>query len=325
MVGSPEAVRNLCDAVAGERSLGMQVAGVCVPESELDRAVAMGLPVVGDLDHVADAAREWDCDAVAVTGADASRQSFVRQVAWSLEGVPVDLLVHPGLVDVARPRMHIQSYTGLALLHVEQPHFTGWRRRVKRVTDIVLTSVGLLMIAPLLLIVALLIKVDDPKGPVIFRQRRVGIGGNPFTMYKFRSMAVDAEQRLAELKEHNEGAGPLFKIEDDPRVTRIGKFLRRYSLDELPQLFNVLTGSMSLVGPRPPLQTEVDEYADHIRRRLKVTPGVTGLWQVSGRSLLTWDESVRIDLNYVENWSLWLDLQIIFRTAYAVLAKKGAY
>jgi lipopolysaccharide/colanic/teichoic acid biosynthesis glycosyltransferase len=144
-------------------------------------------------------------------------------------------------------------------------------------------------------------------------------------MYKFRSMVVDAEKRLADLKAKNEGAGPLFKIENDPRVTRIGRILRKYSLDELPQLFNVLAGSMSLVGPRPPLQAEVDEYAADIRRRLKVVPGLTGLWQVSGRSLLTWEESVRLDLRYVENWSMRLDLLIIWKTAFAVLAKRGAF
>jgi lipopolysaccharide/colanic/teichoic acid biosynthesis glycosyltransferase len=169
------------------------------------------------------------------------------------------------------------------------------------------------------------IKLDDRRGPVFFRQTRVGIDGKLFTMWKFRSMVVDAEQRLTQLRDQNEGAGPLFKIEEDPRITRIGHFLRKYSLDELPQLFNVLAGSMSLVGPRPPLQSEVDAYADHIRRRLKVIPGLTGLWQVSGRSMLSWEESVRLDLRYVENWSMLLDLQILWKTAFAVLAKKGAF
>ncbi|SDS49966.1 sugar transferase [Microlunatus soli] len=325
MVGGPEAVDELCRAVERERGMGMRIAGVCVPAGSVDRAKAMGLPVLGDIEHVAEAATELNCDAVAVTGADATRQSFLRQLAWSLEGVDVDLFVHPGLIDVARPRMHIQPYSGLPMLHVEQPHFTGLPRHVKRATDIVLTSLGLLFISPLLAAVAIAVKLEDRRGPVIFKQSRVGIDGKPFTMYKFRSMVVDAEKRLAELKDSNEGAGPLFKISNDPRVTRVGHFLRRYSLDELPQLFNVLGGSMSLVGPRPPLQSEVDAYAEDIRRRLKVMPGVTGLWQVSGRSMLSWEESVRLDLRYVENWSFGLDLQILARTAYAVLAKKGAY
>ncbi|GAB3920814.1 exopolysaccharide biosynthesis polyprenyl glycosylphosphotransferase [Microlunatus endophyticus] len=324
MVGSPEAVQELCAAVERERTMGMRVAGVCVPAAELDRAREMGLPVAGDLDHVAAIASELDCHAVAVTGADAMRPTFVRSLAWSLESVDVDLLVHPGLVDVARPRMHIQTYSSTAMLHVEQPHFDGFTRRIKRAMDIAITSVGLLVIAPLLAIVALVIKLDD-RGPIVFRQTRIGIDGKPFTMLKFRSMCVDAEQKLAALMAENEGAGPLFKIEHDPRITRVGRILRKYSIDELPQLFNVLSGSMSLVGPRPPLQSEVDEYAESVRRRLKVVPGLTGLWQVSGRSLLTWEESVRLDLKYVENWSIGLDLAIIFKTAYAVFAKRGAF
>jgi exopolysaccharide biosynthesis polyprenyl glycosylphosphotransferase len=190
--------------------------------------------------------------------------------------------------------------------------------------DLVITGIGLLMISPLLGLIAILIKIDD-RGPVIFKQTRIGIDGKPFTMLKFRSMCTDAEEKLAALKAQNEGAGPLFKMENDPRITRVGRILRKYSLDELPQLFNVLAGSMSLVGPRPPLKSEVDEYADPVRRRLKVVPGLTGLWQVSGRSLLSWEESVRLDLRYVENWSIGLDLLILFKTAYAVLAKRGAF
>ena len=172
--------------------------------------------------------------------------------------------------------------------------------------------------------IALAIKLGDG-GPVLFRQARVGLDGSTFTMLKFRSMRMDAEARLAELRSTNPNIGMMFKLQDDPRITRVGSFLRRYSLDELPQLFNVLGGSMSLVGPRPPLQSEVDGYEDHARRRLLVTPGVTGLWQVSGRSLLSWEETVRLDLRYVENWSLTLDLLILWKTIYAVAARKGAF
>jgi exopolysaccharide biosynthesis polyprenyl glycosylphosphotransferase len=323
MVGSSEAVRDLCEAVEREPSMGMRVAGVCVPTRDLQRARDMGLPVAGDIDHAAEIAATLDCHAVAVTGADAMRTTFVRNLAWSLEGVDAELLVHPGLVDVARPRMHIRAYS-TPMLHVEQPHFDGWTRRIKRLMDLVITGIGLLMISPLLGLIAILIKIDD-RGPVIFKQTRIGIDGKPFTMLKFRSMCTDAEEKLAALKAQNEGAGPLFKMENDPRITRVGRILRKYSLDELPQLFNVLAGSMSLVGPRPPLKSEVDEYADPVRRRLKVVPGLTGLWQVSGRSLLSWEESVRLDLRYVENWSIGLDLLILFKTAYAVLAKRGAF
>jgi lipopolysaccharide/colanic/teichoic acid biosynthesis glycosyltransferase len=180
------------------------------------------------------------------------------------------------------------------------------------------------MASPAMILVALLIKLDNP-GPVLFRQERVGMEGNRFFMIKFRSMVVDAEGRLAEFARQNEGSGPLFKIKNDPRVTRLGAFLRRFSVDELPQLLNVLSGSMSLVGPRPPLPAEVEVYESDVRRRLLVKPGLTGLWQVSGRSNLSWQDSVRLDLYYVENWSLAGDLVIILRTVRAVFGSTGAY
>jgi lipopolysaccharide/colanic/teichoic acid biosynthesis glycosyltransferase len=184
--------------------------------------------------------------------------------------------------------------------------------------------VGLVVISPVLLAIAAAVKLNDG-GPVIFRQTRVGLDGTTFTMLKFRSMHVNAEERLAELRARNPLMGTMFKMQEDPRITRIGKFLRKFSMDELPQLFNVLAGSMSLVGPRPPLQSEVDKYEDHARRRLLVTPGLTGLWQVSGRSLLSWEETVRLDLRYVENWTLTLDLLILWKTLYAVATKRGAF
>jgi exopolysaccharide biosynthesis polyprenyl glycosylphosphotransferase len=325
LVGSPEAVLELRDEMQRGGGAGMSLAGVCVPASEQYRAEQMGLSVVGDIDEVAHVADWLDCHAVAVTGADASRQSFIRQLAWSLEGVRADLLVHPGLGEIARTRMHIQAYPNLPLLHVAQPHFSGWRKTVKRVTDLLFAALSVVLVSPLLAAISLTIRLSDPHSPVLFRQRRVGIDGKPFTMYKFRTMVPDAETRREQMAADNEGAGPLFKMQQDPRVTRAGKFLRQYSLDELPQLFNVLGGSMSLVGPRPALQSEVDTYAEHIRRRLKVTPGLTGLWQISGRSTLSWQESVRLDLRYVENWSIWLDLVILMKTGHAVLAKKGGF
>ena len=220
--------------------------------------------------------------------------------------------------------MHIRPYEGLPLLHVEQPHFTGWRRFIKRATDIALTGFSLIVISPVLAIIALAVKLSDG-GPVIFRQTRVGLDGSTFTMLKFRSMHTNAEARLAELRAQNPNLGLMFKLESDPRITRVGKFLRRYSLDELPQLFNVLTGSMSLVGPRLPLQSEVAIYEDHARRRLLVTPGLTGLWQVSGRNDVDYRRRVHLDCWYVKNWSLWCDLIILLKTPRAVLHGNGAY
>jgi exopolysaccharide biosynthesis polyprenyl glycosylphosphotransferase len=324
IVGSAYAAADLFTVLEREVHAGMKVIGVCVPGIDAARAHEAGLTVLGDLDQVPDLIRRHGADAVAVTGGEATRHHYLRELSWALEGAGVELLVHPGLIEVAGPRMHIRPYVGLPLLHVEQPHFDGWRRIIKRGADISLTSIGLLVASPLLLIIAAAIRLSD-SGPVIFRQTRVGLDGTTFTMYKFRSMHTDAEARLADLRAQHPHLGTMFKLEADPRVTRIGRILRRFSLDELPQLLNVLSGSMSLVGPRPPLQSEVDQYEDHARRRLLVTPGLTGLWQVSGRSLLSWEETVRLDLRYIENWTLTLDLLIMWKTFFAVLTKRGAF
>lgn len=324
VVGSAYAAVDLAGALEQDPSAGMQVVGACVPAAERARTEAIGVRVLGDLEQVPELASRHGVDAVAVTTGEATRHNYLRELTWALEGAGVELLVHPGLIEVAGPRMHIRPYVGLPLLHVEQPHFTGWRRTVKRATDLALSSFGLLVTSPVFLFTAAAIKLGD-SGPVFFRQTRVGIDGSTFTMLKFRTMHVDAEDRLAELREQNPHIGVLFKMADDPRITRVGKFLRKYSLDELPQLLNIVAGSMSLVGPRPPLPAEVDTYEDAARRRLLVTPGLTGLWQVSGRSLLSWEESVRLDLRYVENWTFVLDLLIIWKTFFAVMAKRGAF
>jgi exopolysaccharide biosynthesis polyprenyl glycosylphosphotransferase len=324
VVGSAFAAADLASMLNTEPHCGMKVIGVCVPNSDVAKAKQVGLEILGDLDQVPSLIGVYEADAVAVTSGDATRHNYLRELSWNLEGAPVELLVHPGLIEVAGPRMHIRPYVGLPLLHVEQPHFTGWRRVVKRAFDVTATTLGLIVISPILLLIALAVKLSD-RGPVIFRQARVGLDGSTFTMLKFRSMHLDAEERVAELRAQHPEMGTLFKLADDPRVTRVGKILRKYSLDELPQLFNVLSGSMSLVGPRPPLQSEVDGYEDHAKRRLLVTPGLTGLWQVSGRSLLSWEETVRLDLRYVENWTLTLDLLILWKTVYAVAAKRGAF
>jgi exopolysaccharide biosynthesis polyprenyl glycosylphosphotransferase len=324
VAGSASSVADLNAVLIREPHCGMRVVGACVPQAEMRTAREAGLEVVGDLDQVPELVRAHNADAVAVTGGDSARQNYLRELSWSLEGEGVELLVHPGLVEVAGPRMHIRPYVGLPLLQVEQPHFAGWRRFAKRATDLVLTTVGVVVISPLMALIALAVKLSDG-GPVIFRQTRVGLDGSTFTMLKFRSMHPNAEERLAQLRAQNPNIGMMFKLDKDPRITPVGRFLRRYSLDELPQLFNILAGSMSLVGPRPPLQSEVAVYGDHARRRLLVTPGLTGLWQVSGRSLLSWEETVRLDLRYVENWNLTLDLLIIWKTVFAVLTKRGAF
>ena len=323
VAGGFGAAQQLSERIQREPDTGMKVIGLCLPSSELPRPVVDGIPVLGSLRQVPDVVRSMGCDAVAVTSDDVTRYNYLRELAWSLEGAGVELLVDPGLVEVAGPRMHIRPLMGFPLLHVEEPHFTGWRWMMKRVSDIVLASVGLLIISPVMLAIAAVVKLQDG-GPIIFRQARIGRQGKPFTMLKFRSMVVDAEARKLELMEHNEGKGGLFKLSRDPRVTRLGQFLRDFSLDELPQLFNVLGGSMSLVGPRPHLASELAQMPSEASRRSLVTPGLTGLWQVSGRSELEGYDAIRLDLRYVENWSLSLDLQILWKTISAVLAKRGA-
>lgn len=323
VVGSVAAAQELRERLDKETHCGMKVVGVCVPRQELNGAADLGMPILGDLSQVAEVVTGMRCDAVAVTSDDSTRYNYLRRLAWSLEGTGIEMLVDPGLVEVAGPRMHIRPLMGAPLLHIEEPHFSGWRKMLKRGSDVVITTLGLIAISPILITIALLVKLQDG-GPVFFRQKRVGRGGKEFWMYKFRSMVVDAEARKAALMTKNEGKGGLFKLSDDPRITPLGKFLRDFSLDELPQLFNVLNGTMSLVGPRPHLAHELAQMPSEASRRALVTPGLTGLWQVSGRSDLEGDDAVRLDLRYVENWTFTLDLLILWKTASAVLAKRGA-
>ncbi|HZC69909.1 MAG TPA: sugar transferase [Jatrophihabitans sp.] len=272
---------------------------------------------------IARAAADRGADAVVVLPG-AMSSSALRHLAWDLEGSGVKLLVDTGLTEVARARLHLDGSARTPLLQVSIPRFTGPKRLVKNGFDRVAATLAIIVLSPVLLGIALAVRLTS-RGPVLFRQERVGLGGRRFTMLKFRSMADGAEALLPMLEQANEQDGPLFKIAEDPRITRLGRMLRRYSVDELPQLFNVLAGDMSLVGPRPPLPREVAEYPDDVRRRLLVKPGITGLWQVCGRSDLTWAESVRLDLHYVENWSLGLDLALLAKTVKAIVRANGAY
>ena len=263
-------------------------------------------------------------DVVAVAADPELTGQALRRLSWALEQRGVELIVSPGIVEVAGPRISVRPVAGLSLLHLDRPSVSGGPHLLKGVFDRVVALMLVLLALPLLMAIAVAVKVTS-RGPVLFRQTRVGRGGVEFKMLKFRSMVVDAEARLAGLTALNEGNGVLFKMRADPRITKVGRVLRRLSLDELPQLFNVLRGEMSLVGPRPPLASEVAMYAPDDTRRMLVKPGLTGLWQVSGRSDLTWEESVRLDLRYVDNWSMSLDLLILAKTVRAVLRPDGAY
>jgi exopolysaccharide biosynthesis polyprenyl glycosylphosphotransferase len=325
VVGRDAAVADLARRLQVDRYAGMEIVAACVPSPNGVRQLAStGVPIAGDLDAVVDVVRAHNADAVAVTSASETAALYLRKLSWQLEGSGIELLVSPGLVEIAGPRLHVRPFVGLPLLSIEEPVFTGWKRMLKGALDRVGAALAILLIAPVLLAVALAVRFTSP-GPAIYAQDRVGAHGRLYKMYKFRSMVVDADARLHGLLAQNEGHGLLFKMRHDPRVTPVGRVLRRFSLDELPQLFNVLTGSMSLVGPRPPLPHEVEYYDSSIRRRLLVKPGLTGLWQISGRSDLSWEESIQLDLRYVENWSLALDLLILWKTAATVVRSRGAY
>jgi exopolysaccharide biosynthesis polyprenyl glycosylphosphotransferase len=323
VVGHPDVIADLAAMLRQDTHHGLSVVAACAVGPDQPTEID-GIPVIGGLGNVVGAVEKFGADTVAVLACPEMIGARLRDLAWALEKNGTDLCVAPALLDVAGPRTTIRPAAGLPLLHVDHPEFTGARRLIKEAFDRALAGISLLLLAPLLVTIATAIRLDDG-GPALFRQSRVGKDGRTFTVFKFRTMVVDAEARRAQLAALNETGGVLFKMRKDPRVTRVGQWLRRWSLDELPQLINVLRGDMSLVGPRPPLPDEVARYVDHVRRRLAVKPGITGLWQVSGRSNLSWDESVRLDLRYVENWSLMLDLQILWKTLSAVMGGSGAY
>jgi exopolysaccharide biosynthesis polyprenyl glycosylphosphotransferase len=329
-VGSAVAVQRLAESMLRDQSAGLHVVAACLPPGEaanpgaVRRLMEVGIQVVGDYDDVRGGVDLAGVRSVAVVAGDVGTRAL-RMISWDLEGSGADLIVSSGLTEVAHQRVHVQSVAGLPLLRVDQPTFTGFRRVVKGAFDRLVAAVALLLLSPLLIGVAAAVRLGS-HGPAFYKQTRIGRNGEPFRMVKFRSMRVGADAEVAALSEANEaGDGLLFKIREDPRVTRVGKLLRRFSLDELPQLFNVLVGSMSLVGPRPPLPSEVAQYGNDVSRRLLVKPGLTGVWQISGRSDLSWDESVRLDLHYVENWSFAVDLAVIFKTVKVVVKATGAY
>jgi exopolysaccharide biosynthesis polyprenyl glycosylphosphotransferase len=321
VVGHELAIIGLTRQLRRERFHGLEVVGACLPDGSDGR---IGLPVYGTFDQVAAAVGAAGADTVLVLSCPELDGHALRRLAWQLERDEVDLIVASSLIDVAGDRTTIRPVDGLPMLHVEHPRLAGGSRVLKEIMDRVGAAILLFIFTPLLFAIAVATRLDSA-GPVLFRQVRVGRDGREFVICKFRTMHTDAEARLAELRPLNENDGVIFKMRDDPRVTAVGRWLRRYSLDELPQLVNVLLGQMSLVGPRPPLPSEVAAYAADVHRRLAVKPGMTGLWQVSGRSDLSWEDAVRLDLRYVENWSMSMDLVILLRTMTAVVRSSGAY
>jgi exopolysaccharide biosynthesis polyprenyl glycosylphosphotransferase len=322
-VGHEPAVADLVTELGRDRYHGLTVVGACVARPSECSEVA-GVPVYGGLDDVTAAVDTFGADTVAVLACPEMNGIRLRSLAWELEKTGTDLCVSPALLDVAGPRTTIRPTAGLTLLHVDHPQLSGLGLVVKDLFDRFVAAMALVLLFPLMTVVGAMIWFHD-RGPALFTQVRVGKDSRVFRIYKFRTMIVDAEQHREQLLASSDTDGILFKLRKDPRVTAVGTYLRRWSIDELPQLLNVLFGDMSLVGPRPALPDEAAKYADHVRRRLVVKPGITGLWQVSGRSDLSWEESVRLDLRYVENWSFVLDLQIMWKTMWALVRRSGAY
>lgn len=327
LIGSRASVIHFARELARQPWAGYRVVAACVPGEQIGTDAAVGgVKIVGGVDDVPRALETLGADTVVVCSSDDLPPQRVRELSWQLESGRYHFVVAPNITDIGGPRIHTRPVSGLPLIHVETPRQDGIKKYSKRIFDISISFSMLIVLALPMLVVGLLIKLSS-EGPVFFTQNRVGIKGQTFRMIKFRSMVADAEGRLSSIADEARDAGNhvLFKMSNDPRVTNLGRTLRRYSIDELPQLLNVLGGSMSLVGPRPPLLKEVESYEQNVHRRFLVKPGITGLWQVSGRSSLSWEESVRLDLFYVENWSLTGDVVILWRTVKAVLRQQGAF
>jgi exopolysaccharide biosynthesis polyprenyl glycosylphosphotransferase len=329
VIGGVRSAKTMTLRFSGDSLSGFRVVGVWVPDriaapNERFHANDLAVPVLGTESDLGQALDVDAVDTVVVTDTEHLGHDGMRELAWALEGRDVNLLVAPNVVDVAGPRIHLEAHGNMPLIYLSGPSYSRARTLRRAVFDRSFAAAVLLAASPVLLAAALAIRLTG-RGPIFYRSERIGTHGVAFQMLKLRTMVHGADQMREELEHHHDGSGPLFKLRDDPRVTRVGRLLRRFSIDEVPQFLNVLRGDMSVVGPRPPLRSEVDAYSEDMHRRLLVKQGVTGLWQVSGRSDLSWEDSVRLDLDYVENWTMLRDVQIIIRTARAVLASRGAY
>ncbi|MCW2800864.1 MAG: polyprenyl glycosylphosphotransferase [Aeromicrobium sp.] len=330
VVGGQRSAQDIALWLARHQESGLRVTGVWVPDSPGTERAWLDMPnefipIMGTDRTFAGAIEVAHANTVIVTDTEHLGPTGLRELTWQLEGVAIDLMVSPNVMDFSDARIHMRAVASMPLLHLEEPQYAGAGAWPKALFDRVFAVLVLVVASPLLLCAAVAVKLTSA-GPVLFRQPRIGIDGSPFNVLKFRTMRVGADDELAGLIAAQGTSGtPLFKVKNDPRVTRIGTFLRRFSIDELPQLLNVIRGEMSLVGPRPQRAAEVELYDHHALRRLRVRPGMTGLWQVSGRSDLEWDDAIRLDTYYVENWSLMGDIVILWRTIRAVFASTGAY
>jgi exopolysaccharide biosynthesis polyprenyl glycosylphosphotransferase len=324
IAGSAAHVDEIAAVLHREPWLGYEVVGALLPGHEMREETASGLPIVGACEDVTSVVRASGADIIFFAGGALTSAAQLRQVAWDLEKDEVQVVVAPSVSDISSERVRIRPVGGLPLMHIDPPRSTDASSIGKRSFDAIGSLALIIAFAPLFVFAALRIKLND-RGPILFRQTRIGKDGEEFTCLKYRTMVVDADDLIAQLQTDVGQSALLFKMKDDPRITKPGKWIRRYSVDELPQLFNVLRGDMSLVGPRPQVAREVALYEGPMSRRLRVRPGMTGLWQVSGRSELSLEEAIRLDLYYVDNWSLVQDLSILGRTVGAVFGSRGAY
>ena len=330
ILGEVESAQELCASLSRVRSSGYRVVGVCLPGTTAPAGTCLvtqvgEIPVFGDENAVEKALVYTQADTLAVAALERLGHSRVRKLAWKLEDLGVDMIVVPGMTDVAGPRLRIEPVDHLPVFHVGQTRDSVRARFSKRVFDIVVATMALVVFAPVMIVIALAVMIDDGM-PVLFRQTRVGYQGRHFRISKFRTMSVNADRHVEAAKAAaGQVASIFYKSADDARITSVGRFIRRTSLDELPQLFNVLSGSMSIVGPRPLVPGEADTVEDFLERRSLVKPGMTGLWQISGRSDLPEEDRIRLDHSYVDNWSFVQDVVIVWRTARSVIAREGAY
>lgn len=322
LLGSRETALPVAADLRRNRAAGYRVLGLVGCGSPPAPGGRTGIPVLGDVDDLVPILERVGADTVVVTGSPDLSPDRLRALGWQLEDERFNLVLTPSLISVGGPRVHMSLVTGLSLLHVDTPRYEGVQRLTKRAFDLVGALLILAVFALPMLVVAAAVRITSP-GPAMFRQSRIGREGRPFSMLKMRSMHEGSDAKLSNLLEaqsEQDNITPLFKVVDDPRITRVGAVIRKYSIDELPQLFNVIRGEMSLVGPRPQVAGEVELYDDAAHRRHLVQPGMTGLWQVSGRSALDWDDAIALDLHYVANWSVATDIGILLRTLRAVIA-----
>jgi exopolysaccharide biosynthesis polyprenyl glycosylphosphotransferase len=329
VAGTRHGAAEIAATFANQRDRGFEVVGLCTPEgpAENDKAIqVMGreVPIVDVDTAIVNAVKVTGADTVALSATNHLGPMETRRLVWDLESLGVEMIVTAGLFDAVNNRLNCQPMGNMAVVHVGKPQYDRANSWGKRVYDVAFASLALICASPMLVVAAIAVKLSS-RGPVFYLAERIGMDGKTFKMIKFRSMYEGADAKIAEMMDSSDKELLYFKVKDDPRITPVGKWLRKFSIDEMPQFINVLKGEMSVVGPRPQVQREVEAYDDLIGTRLFVRPGVTGLWQVSGRNDLSIEDSKRLDMSYVENWSMALDLRICLRTAQVVLTGRGAY